>query len=186
MPLLFFSILKETTMAAVEGELTIFGMGSYRILEFEYEMHVETDSLGRPSSRLRGGQLIFTIVTPKGNDPNLYEWLNTYTFKNGFARFGAAGSRWKCSIFPEEKTIHFDHAYCISIREYFNCGSTGQMVMKITLQPGILMPALYSTSSNGGNLLQLKLLPTMEDMRNNANLQNDNTERVQSIHKDKF
>lgn len=170
-------------MAAVDGELTIFGAGTYRILEFEYEMHVETDSLGRPSSRIRGGQLVITIVSPQHNDPCLYEWFNTYMAKNGVIQLYSGGSKWRCSIFPEDKSYWFDHTYCISIREYFNCSSTGQMCMKLTLQPGVFIPA----SMRGTNeTLNLKFLPTREDIRENQQLQDDNTSRIQSIHKDKF
>ena len=69
MPLLFF---KRNTMAAVAGELSIFGINTYRILEFEYEMYVDTDELGRPNSRLKGAQLVFNIVTPPGGIPAMY------------------------------------------------------------------------------------------------------------------
>ena len=150
-------------MAAVSGELSIHGINTYRILEFEYEMYVDTDELGRPNSRLKGAQLIFDIVTPPGGIPAMYEWLSSCLPHDGFAVFDSESSRWRCSPFPESKVYSFSHAYCIDIREYFNSTTTSQMCARITIQPGMFMPC-----ADGALKLALQLLPSSADFRKDA------------------
>lgn len=136
------------SMAAVSGEFYLYNTGkSYRILDLDIETYVECDDLGRPASRVRGARITCTIVTPKPSDSDLYEWLSSGTMKNGYILF--TPENYRSSSYSVGRIIDFDNSYCISIREYFNCASTGQMCMQFTIQPGIIRPARRVTSAGG-------------------------------------
>ena len=135
-------------MAAVSGEFYLYNTGkSYRILDLDFDTYVETDDLGRPASRVRGARIICTIVTPKSSDTDLYEWLSTGVMKNGYILF--TPENYRSSSYSVGRVSDFENAYCINIREYFNCSSTGQMCLQFTIQPGIVRPARTVTSKGG-------------------------------------
>lgn len=119
---------------ALQGNLRIFNK-SYDIIECSYEFSQSVDETGKPTSRPHGGTI--TFVTPSTSDADVffYRWMfNKTQVYNGQFRFGVYTTRNRTSY----KTLTFENAYCIGLRDYFNDNDSKLMYTTVTISAEIL------------------------------------------------
>jgi len=101
----------------------------YNIIECEYEFTQPVKDYGQPFGRPSGSLIHVTLVAPDNNDLSLHDWMKNATdHKDGQIIFSVIDA-----AKPSIKTLHFKHAYCIRLREYFNAHDISQMFTKITI-----------------------------------------------------
>jgi len=101
----------------------------YNVLECEYEFLQPIKENGQPAGRPSGGIVHLVLVSPDNNDMNLHDWMQSATeHKDGKIVFSVVDMENLST-----KTLHFNHAYCIRLYEYFNAQNNGQMFTKITI-----------------------------------------------------
>jgi hypothetical protein len=84
---------------------------------------------GQPAGRSSGGLIHLVIVSPDNNDMFLYDWMQSATeHKDGQVAFTVVEMENQTT-----KTLHFKHAFCIRLYEYFNALGNAQMHTKITI-----------------------------------------------------
>ena len=97
----------------------------YRLIACEYEFGVPIKGSGIPAGRTpEGGQIHFIIVSPDDNDPFFHDWaLDINEKKDGTATFSTDSNN------PSTKTLNFEDAYCVGIREFFDCQHRADLQM---------------------------------------------------------
>ena len=100
---------------------------SYNVNSFSWSIDQNTDALGRPEARVRGGQL--HVELDSRPDDMLHHWAldNTTKLKGKLVIFESKSQ-------SVRKTIEFQDAFCIGLRKSFDgSGSTRGMTMSLTL-----------------------------------------------------
>ena len=101
----------------------------YNVIESEYEFVQPIKENGQPAGRTAGGLVHLVVVSHDNNDMFLYDWMQSPTErKDGQVVFTVVEMENQTT-----KTLHFKHAYCVRLYEYFNAQSNAQMHTKITL-----------------------------------------------------
>ncbi len=104
-------------------------VGSYQVIECNYELVKPIKENGQPGSRATGGIIHITMVTPDNNETFLHEWINNPDqYRDGSITFSVVNEG-KASI----KTLRFARAFCIRLQEHFNSYSDSQMLTSITV-----------------------------------------------------
>lgn len=101
----------------------------YNVLECMYEFVQPVKGNGQPSARPEGGLIHFKIVSLDDNDMCFHKWmLNKTELKDGVFEIDVMENG-KIS----HKTISFENAYCIRLKEYLKNEENAQMCMEITI-----------------------------------------------------
>jgi len=108
----------------------------YKLLECEYEFIQPIKENGQPAGRPAGGLIHFTMEAPDDDTLVFHDWMQNATeHRNGQIIFSVIDE-----AKPTTKTLHFKHAYCIRLCEYFSNGHSNpqehrdsQMLTKITI-----------------------------------------------------
>ena len=111
------------------------GGQKYAVVECRYSFFQTQDSTGKPSSRPRGGNIVFK--TPSLSDDNVffYKWMYSKTeVESGFFKFVVYSSNNK-RLF---KTVSFENAYCVRLEDYFNDKDSKLMYTEVTLAAEII------------------------------------------------
>lgn len=105
------------------------GKKEYNVVECEYEFIQPVKENGQPAGRTSGGLVHLVVISPDNNDMFLYDWMQSATeHKDGKVVFTVVEMENQTI-----KTLHFKHAFCIRLYEYFNAHSNAQMYTKITI-----------------------------------------------------
>lgn len=108
----------------------------YALNHFDFELHQETDVLGRPASLTYGGVFVLTTEAPPAEDATLYRWMADP------ARHMNAQVLIKDMIGSTLKVIKLYNAYCVGLTEHFSPSSApgagagiGSLFVTIRLSP---------------------------------------------------
>ncbi len=127
---------------AVKAIFKVEGV-KYNLLECEYEFIQPIKENGQPAGRSSGSLIHCTFVSPDNSDLFLHDWMqNSMEQKDGQIVFSVVDA-----AKPSDKTLHFKHAYCVRLYEYFNSHSDSQMLTKITIS------AAEISFGNSGNVV---------------------------------
>jgi len=132
---------------ALQGNLTIGGAslgplpglgrtGGYGIVECVYEFSQSIDESGKPTSRPRGGTITFVTPTPEDGDIFFYRWM--------FDKTQIHSGTFKLVVYGENnrrcyKTVEFQNAYCVGLKEYFNDSDARLMYTTVTISAEIII-----------------------------------------------
>lgn len=118
---------------ALTANLKIEGSNnSYNVLGCDYEVTQAIDATGRPSDRPRGGLIEITMAAPDDSDMIFHEWMrDKYATKEGKISFTVNKNN-----VDKPKTVSFQDAYCIKLREFFDNNNPLQMLITITVAAG--------------------------------------------------
>jgi hypothetical protein len=101
----------------------------YSVIECDYEFVQSIKDNGQPAGYPTGGIIHVTVVAPDNNDTLLHAWMeSSIDHKDGTITFAVVDTN-----NPSKKTLKFERAYCIGLREHFNTQSVMQMTAKITI-----------------------------------------------------
>jgi len=119
---------------ALQGCLKI-GNRTYGVVDCRYEFYQDTDHTGKPSSRVRGGKITFTMPSTSDDDVFFYRWMFGKTeVKSGCFRFCVYSNANRRSY----KTVSFVNAYCIGLGDTFNDSDSKLMYTTVTLSAEIV------------------------------------------------
>lgn len=119
-------------MASFAAFLEVGGK-RYPLYRFEFSMHQETDTLGRPASPVLGGTIVCVLSSPGSQDPFLYQWMLSPTMQQD-GKIVLTEPESGATL----KTISFFNAYCTQ--------------MDLTFRPG-------QNGGAGSSLIQLQISP---------------------------
>lgn len=102
----------------------------YGIVECEYEFSQSIDETGKPVSRTRGGTITFVMPSTSDDDLFFYKWMfNKTEVKNGKFTFVV----WSNENRKSYKTVRFERAFCVGLKDYFNDSDSKLMYTTVTL-----------------------------------------------------
>lgn len=116
---------------ALQGSLKITGLEKeYGVVECAYEFNQHVDDTGKPTSRPLGGTITFVMPATSDDDVFFYNWMFRKTeMRSGKFRFIVYTANNKQSY----KTVSFENAYCIGLKDYFNDNDSRLMYTTVTL-----------------------------------------------------
>jgi len=119
---------------ALQGKVTIGGK-SYGVVQAQYEFMQTRDETGKPSSRPRGGVITFVMPTTSDDDQLFYKWMFSKTeVKSGKFVFTV----WTNHNRRSYKTVEFENAYCVGLKDYFNNSDSKLMYTTVTIVAEII------------------------------------------------
>ena len=119
---------------ALQGKLEI-GNKSYDVVECSYEFSQSIDETGKPTSRPHGGSITFVMPSTSDADLFFYRWMfNKTQVYSGKFRFCVYTTR----NITNYKTVAFENAYCISLRDYFNDNDSKLMYTTVTISAELI------------------------------------------------
>lgn len=114
---------------AIQGSLSIGGR-TYNVVECAYEFNQSIDDTGKPVSRPKGGTITFVMPSSSDDDLFFYKWMfNKTEVKNGTFKFVVYTNKNNRSI----KTVSFENAYCVNLKDYFNDNDSKLMYTTVTV-----------------------------------------------------
>lgn len=114
---------------ALQGQVTINGR-NYGVVECEYEFKQTVDDTGKPTTRTQGGSIKFVMPSTSDEDQFFYRWMfNKTQVYSGFLKFCVFSNDNKKRF----KTVTFENAYCIGLKDYFNDHDSKLMYTTVTL-----------------------------------------------------
>lgn len=121
---------------AIQAKLSINGDSKeYNILECVYDFHQAIDDTGKPVSRPQGGTITFVTPTTSDDDLFFYKWMfNKTEVQSGIFRFTVYSN----DNMPYYKTLEFENAYCIELKDYFNNTDSKLMYSTITISAQVI------------------------------------------------
>lgn len=97
-----------------------------RILHASYSFSRDVDSIGKPSSMLRGGTVNFQVEGT--DDSGVYEWLiDQFQTKNGKITF------YKRDSDSKMRELSFENAYVVQYSEHYDHVGENPFVVSFTL-----------------------------------------------------
>ena len=119
---------------ALHGQLTIAGK-KYSVVQAQYEFSQARDETNKPISRTRGGTITFVMPTTNDDDLFFYKWMFSKTeVKSGTFTFTV----WTHQNKQSYKTVNFENAYCVNLRDYFNDSDSRLMYTTVTIVAEII------------------------------------------------
>ena len=107
----------------------------FDVKELDYEISLPYNNSRKPSAVPQGGDISFTILSPKKNTLLFHNWLLKSSYNALSGKF----------ILPithnteyMEKVLIFENAYCVRIHESYSSSNPSQMYMRITITAGII------------------------------------------------
>ena len=126
---------------ALQGSLTVQNK-TYGVVECAYEFNQSIDDTGKPTSRPKGGTITFVMPTTNDEDLFFYKWMFHKTeTHDGVFKFVVFTNNNKKSY----KTVAFENAYCINLKDYFNDNDSKLMYTTVTISAEKIM-----IGENGG------------------------------------
>lgn len=96
-----------------KATLSIDGGEEIRLIHCSYSLNRDVDSIGKPSSMLRGGTVSFQVEATE--DSSVFEWLiDQFQTKNGKVTFYKRDSNSKM------RELSFENAYVVQYSEAFD------------------------------------------------------------------
>lgn len=144
-------LLLNLNNMALQGSLTI-GEKTYGVVECAYEFHQSIDETGKPVSRPQGGTITFVMPSTSNEDLFFYKWMfNKTEVQSGFFKFIVYSNDNKQSY----KTVEFQNAYCVELKDYFNDNDSKLMYTTVTISAQTICigrneSAVVSRGSNPG------------------------------------
>lgn len=115
---------------AIQAKVSINGGSVYNVIECSYDFLQSIDTTGKPVSRPQGGIITFTIPSTSDDDLFFYKWmLNKTEVQSGTITFIISSNNNK----PNYKTVRFENAYCVGLKDFFNKSDTNLMYTTITI-----------------------------------------------------
>jgi len=112
-----------------------FGNKKFDVKELDYEISLPYNNSRKPSAVPQGGDISFTILSPKRDTLVFHDWLLNYKYNAMSGKF----------ILPlthnteyMEKVLIFKNAYCVRIHESYNSRNPSQMYIRITISAGTI------------------------------------------------
>ena len=103
---------------------------TYGVVQAQYEFSQSIDETNKPNSRPKGGTITFVIPTTSDDDQMFYRWMfNKTEVKSGIFEFTVWTNNNRRSI----KTVTFENAYCIGLKDYFNDADSKLMYTTVTI-----------------------------------------------------
>ncbi len=100
------------------------------MVECAYEFNQSIDDTGKPVSRPKGGTITFVMPSTSDDDLFFYKWMfNKTEVKNGTFKFVVYTNKNNRSL----KTVSFENAYCINLKDYFNDNDSKLMYTTVTV-----------------------------------------------------
>ena len=119
---------------ALQGKLKIAGR-TYGIVECSYQFSQNVDDTGKPTSRPRGGTITFVMPATSDDDLFFYKWMFSKTeVKSGTFTFTV----WTHNNKRSYKTVNFQNAYCVNLKDYFNDADSRLMYTTVTIVAEII------------------------------------------------
>ena len=119
---------------AILGKLSIGGK-EYAVVQAQYDLNQSLDETNKPNSRTRGGTITFVMPSTNDDDLFFYKWMFSKTeVKDGTFIFTVWTHQNKQSF----KTVAFQHAYCVSLRDFFNDSDARLMYTTVTIAAEII------------------------------------------------
>lgn len=119
---------------ALQGQLKIGGR-TYGVVECSYEFSQSVDETGKPTSRPLGGTITFVMPSTSDDDLFFYNWMfNKTQVHSGTFRFCVYTTRNQQSY----KTVFFNNAYCVELRDYFNDNDSKLMYTTIKISAELI------------------------------------------------
>lgn len=114
---------------AIQGRVSIMGK-SYAVIQAQYEFSQSVDETNKPNSRPKGGTITFVIPATSDDDQMFYRWMFSKTeVKSGRFEFTVWTHNNRRSI----KTVTFENAYCIGLKDFFNDSDSKLMYTTVTI-----------------------------------------------------
>jgi len=109
-----------------KASLSIDGGEEIRILHASYSFSRDVDSIGKPSSMLKGGTVNFQV---EGTDDSaVYEWLiDQFQTKNGKITF------YKRDSDSKMRELSFENAYVVQYSEHYDHIGENPFIISFTL-----------------------------------------------------
>lgn len=128
---------------ALQGKVTIGGK-SYGVIQAQFEFSQQTDETNKPASRPKGGNITFVMPTTSDEDSMFYRWMFDKTeVKSGVFVFTV----WTHNNRRSFKTVTFENAYCIGLKDYFNNSDSKLMYTTITLAAEVITVGLLDMAT---------------------------------------
>ena len=119
---------------ALQGKLEIGGR-TYGIVQCQYDFNQSCDETNKPTSRPRGGTITFVIPSTSDDDTFFYKWMFSKTEVNsGQFTFTV----WSNQNRRSYKTVKFENAYCIGLKDFFNNSDSRLMYTTVTIVAEII------------------------------------------------
>ena len=106
----------------------------YNIKKCKYEFHQPIDENGIPCAYPRGGIIDFTFESEDSSGNEFYEWM----FSKTEAKEGVFEFTLSRMAKEKNKSLKFEKAYCIFLKEYFDSQDDNQMYTRIKLSAAIM------------------------------------------------
>jgi len=111
------------------------GGKKYDVVECTYEFTQACDATGKPSARPRMGRMAITMPSTSDDNVFFYKWMFSKTeVQKGMLKF-VVWSRNNKRIY---KTVNFENAYCVGLKDYFNDHDDKLMYTTITIAAEII------------------------------------------------
>ena len=112
-----------------------FGNKKFDVKELDYEISLPYNNSRKPSGVPQGGEISFTILSPKKDNLLFHDWLLN-------SKDNAMSGKFILPLTHNteymEKVVEFKNAYCVRIHESYNSKNTSQLYMRITISAGII------------------------------------------------
>lgn len=114
---------------ALHGQLKIDGR-KYGVVQAQYEFNQMLDETNKPKTRPQGGTITFVMPATNDDDLFFYKWMFSKTeVKDGEFKFTV----WTYHNKRSFKTVQFENAYCVGLKDYFNDSDSKLMYTTVTI-----------------------------------------------------
>ncbi len=103
----------------------------YGLVEAQYSFNQTLENSGRPQSIVHGGEIKMVMPATSDDDQFFYRWMFDQTqVYSGYLKFTiySADNR------KVYKTVSFENAYCVELRDFFSNNDSKLMYSTITLR----------------------------------------------------
>ncbi|MBQ3630887.1 MAG: hypothetical protein II949_06580 [Prevotella sp.] len=120
---------------ALHGQLKIDGR-KYGIVQAQYEFNQMLDETNKPKTRPQGGTITFVMPATNDDDLFFYKWMFSKTeVKSGTFVFTV----WTYHNKRSFKTVKFENAYCVGLKDYFNDSDSRLMYTTVTIAAELII-----------------------------------------------
>ena len=119
---------------ALQGQVEIEGR-KYGILSCSYSFSQDSDNTGVPTSRIRGGEIRFTMPSTSDDDLFFYNWM--------FSKTKVFSGTFKFCVYTNDnhmryKTVTFVNAFCSGLNDEFDNNNSKLMLTSVTIKAEII------------------------------------------------
>jgi len=112
------------------------GNKKFDVKELDYEISLPYNNNRKPSAVPQGGDISFTILSPKKENLLFHKWLLN---SNNNAMSGKFILPLTHNTEYISKEIIFENAYCVRIHESYNCKNPSQLYIRVTITAAVII-----------------------------------------------